>query len=87
MSHAIPIPPAKRSRHWPSRVIARAALSHRHAARLPGLTRFEFDGVLKARNVYDYAYNVEDLDRNLREFDARRSTHRPSPPSFPTPLR
>jgi predicted HTH domain antitoxin len=44
-----------------------------------GLSRFEFDGFLKARNIYDHSYDVEDLDRDiedLREFEARGLTRR-----------
>jgi predicted HTH domain antitoxin len=54
------------------------ALSHLHAAHLLGLTRFEFDGFLKARGVYDHAFGAEDLDRDmddLRKVQARRGTH------------
>ena len=40
-------------------------LTHHEAAHLLGLTRFEFDGFLKARQIYDHAYSVEDLDRDL----------------------
>jgi predicted HTH domain antitoxin len=53
------------------------ALTHYQAGQLLGLSRFEFDGFLKARNVYDHAYDVEDLDRDLedlREFKARGSS-------------
>jgi predicted HTH domain antitoxin len=50
------------------------ALSHYQASQVLGLSRFEFDGFLKARNIYDHAYDVEDLDRDLedlRKFEAR----------------
>ena len=53
------------------------ALSHYQAGQLLGLSRFEFDGFLKARNIYDHAYDVEDLDRDLedlRKFEARGLT-------------
>lgn len=36
-------------------------LTHYQASQLLGLTRFEFDGFLKARGIYDHAYSVEDL--------------------------
>jgi predicted HTH domain antitoxin len=39
-----------------------AALTHYQASRLLGMTRFEFDGFLKARNIYDHAYSTVDLD-------------------------
>ena len=54
------------------------ALSHHQAAQLLGLTRFEFDGFLKARNIYDHAYGIEDLDRDMEDlcrFEARRAAH------------
>ena len=40
-------------------------LTHHQAAQLLGLTRFEFDGFLKERQIYDHAYSVEDLERDL----------------------
>jgi predicted HTH domain antitoxin len=52
------------------------ALSHHQAGQLLGLSRFEFDGFLKARKIYDHAYDVEDLNRDLedlRKFEARSS--------------
>jgi len=53
------------------------ALSHYQASQLLGFSRFEFDGFLKARNIYDHAYDVEDLDHDLedlRRFETRRLT-------------
>lgn len=44
-----------------------SALSHYQASRLLALSRFEFDGFLKARNIYDHAYDVEDLERDLKD--------------------
>ena len=36
------------------------------AGRLLGLdSRFEFEGFLKSRGIYDHAYTVEDLDQDL----------------------
>ena len=40
-------------------------LTHHQAAQLLGMTRFEFDGFLKDRQIYDHAYSVEDLERDL----------------------
>ena len=40
-------------------------LTHHQAARLLGLTRFEFDGFLKDRQIYDHAYSFEDLQRDV----------------------
>ncbi|HUH64267.1 MAG TPA: UPF0175 family protein [Terracidiphilus sp.] len=49
------------------------ALSHFEAAQLLGLSRFEFDGFLKERHIYDHAYDVEDRKQDLetaRELEA-----------------
>jgi predicted HTH domain antitoxin len=40
------------------------ALSHYQASRLLGLSRFEFDGFLKQRNIYEHAYDLEDLEED-----------------------
>jgi len=34
------------------------ALTHYQASQLLGLSRFEFDGFLKDRNIYDQAYGI-----------------------------
>jgi predicted HTH domain antitoxin len=39
-------------------------LSHYQASQFLGLSRFQFDGFLKLRNIYDHAYNVEDLKQD-----------------------
>lgn len=52
-------------------------LTHHQAARLLGLNRFEFDGFLKDRQIYDHAYSVEDFERDLAaldKFEAKRRT-------------
>ena len=41
------------------------ALTHYQASQLLGLSRFEFDGFLKDRNVYDHAYDAKDLEQDL----------------------
>lgn len=41
------------------------ALTHYEAAQLLQLSRFEFDGFLKARNIYDHAYDFEDFEQDL----------------------
>jgi predicted HTH domain antitoxin len=49
-------------------------LSHFQASQVLGLSRFEFDGFLKERRIYDYAYGVEDLEQDretLRELQAK----------------
>jgi len=38
------------------------ALSHYQAGQILGLSRFEFDGFLKTRHIYEQAYDVKDLD-------------------------
>ena len=48
-------------------------LTHHQAARLLGLTRFEFDGFLKDRQIYDHAYSIEDLEHDLAELDRLRA--------------
>lgn len=48
-------------------------LTHHQAAQLLGLTRFEFDGFLKDRQIYDHAYSVEDLQRDLADLDKLRA--------------
>jgi predicted HTH domain antitoxin len=40
-------------------------LTHYQASHLLGMTRFEFDGFLKARGVYDHAYSIQDLEEDL----------------------
>jgi predicted HTH domain antitoxin len=39
-------------------------LSHYQASQILGFDRFEFDGFLKERHIYDHAYDVEDLERD-----------------------
>lgn len=41
-------------------------LTHYQAAQLLGMARFEFDGFLKDHRVYDHAYSIEDLQRDLQ---------------------
>ena len=48
-------------------------LSHHLASRMLGLGRFQFDGFLKERHIYDHAYDVEDLDRDLETLRQLRS--------------
>jgi len=42
------------------------ALSHFQASQLLGLSRIEFDGFLKEREIFDHAYDVEDLKQDLQ---------------------
>ena len=48
-------------------------LTHHQAARLLGLSRFEFDAFLKDRQIYDHAYSVEDLERDLADLGKLRN--------------
>ncbi len=50
------------------------ALSHYQASQFLGLSRFQFDGFLKQRNIYEHAYSVEDLDQDeetLRQLQSK----------------
>jgi predicted HTH domain antitoxin len=40
------------------------ALTHHEAGQLLQLSRFEFDALLKQRNIYDHAYDIEDFDQD-----------------------
>jgi predicted HTH domain antitoxin len=48
-------------------------LTHHQAARLLGMTHFEFDGFLQERQIYDHAYSMEDLERDLADLDKLRA--------------
>jgi predicted HTH domain antitoxin len=39
-------------------------LSHYQASQVLGLSRFELDGFLKERRIYDHAYDVEDFEQD-----------------------
>jgi predicted HTH domain antitoxin len=45
------------------------ALTHHQASQLLGLSRLEFDGFLKDRNIYDHAYDAEDLEQDLETLE------------------
>ena len=42
------------------------ALSHYQASQMLGISRLEFDGFLKARNIYEHAYDVEDFEQDRK---------------------
>ena len=49
-------------------------LSHYQASQILGLSRFEFDGFLKDRQIYGHAYDVEDLEQDretMRQLQAK----------------
>ena len=48
-------------------------LTHHQAARLLGMTRFEFGAFLQDRHIYDHAYSVEDLQRDLADLEKLRA--------------
>jgi predicted HTH domain antitoxin len=55
-------------------------LTHYQASQLLGLSRFEFDAFLKARNIFDHAYSIDDLEQDmetLRRLEARGLISRP----------
>lgn len=55
-------------------------LTHSQAARVLGLTRYQFDGFLKSRQIYDHAYSIEDLQRDqetLRRLEDKGLLRRP----------
>jgi predicted HTH domain antitoxin len=41
------------------------ALTHHEASQLLRLSRLEFDAFLKARNIGDHAYDLEDFEQDL----------------------
>jgi predicted HTH domain antitoxin len=49
------------------------ALTHHQAAQLLGMDRFAFDGFLKDRKIFDHAYDVEDLEKDLAALDELRA--------------
>ena len=44
-------------------------LSAFQASRILGLSRFEFEGFLKERNVLDHAYDAEDLEADVQTLE------------------
>jgi predicted HTH domain antitoxin len=49
------------------------ALTHYQASQLLGLSRFEFEDFLTARNIFDHAYAIEDLESDLATLDKLRA--------------
>jgi predicted HTH domain antitoxin len=48
-------------------------LSAYQASQLLGLSRFEFEGFLKDRNIFDHAYDIADLEQDRRVLEKLRS--------------
>jgi predicted HTH domain antitoxin len=49
------------------------ALTHYQASQLLGFSRFEFEDFLAARNIFDHAYGMEDLEGDLATLDKLRA--------------
>ena len=50
------------------------ALSHYQASQVLGISRFEFDGFLKERNIFEHAYGNDDLEHDwetLRKLESK----------------
>ena len=45
------------------------ALTHYEASQLLGLSRLEFEAWLKGHHINDHAYDVEDLDQDLKTLE------------------
>ena len=52
------------------------SLTHYEASQLVQLSRFEFDAFLKARNIYDHAYDLEDFEQDLETLRQLEATGR-----------
>ena len=56
------------------------ALTHYEASQLLQFSRFEFDAFLKARNIYDHAYDLQDFEQDLATLrDLQASGQMPRP--------
>jgi predicted HTH domain antitoxin len=56
------------------------ALTHYEASQLLQFSRFEFDAFLKARNIYDHAYDLQDFEQDLETLrDLQASGQMPRP--------
>ena len=56
------------------------ALSHYEASQLLQFSRFEFDAFLKARDIYDHAYDLQEFGQDLetlRDLESRGLMPRP----------
>jgi predicted HTH domain antitoxin len=48
------------------------ALSHHQASQILGLWRFDFDRLLKERQIFDHAYDETDLKQDMETLDRLR---------------
>jgi predicted HTH domain antitoxin len=48
-------------------------LTHHQAARILGLSRFEFDTFLQERQIFDHAYSIDDLEQDLADLEKLRA--------------
>jgi predicted HTH domain antitoxin len=55
-------------------------LTHYQASQLLGMARFEFDGFLKSRQIYDHAYDAEDFEQDLAVLRQLEDVTRPRRP-------
>jgi predicted HTH domain antitoxin len=56
------------------------ALTHYEASQLLHFLRFEFDAFLKARNIYDHAYDLQEFEQDLETLrDLEASGRMPRP--------
>ena len=56
------------------------AFTHHEASKLLQRSRFEFDALLKTRNIHDHAYDIEDFEQDLdtlRQLEASGRMPRP----------
>jgi predicted HTH domain antitoxin len=60
------------------------ALTHYQASQLLGFSRFEFEDFLIARNIFDHAYGIEDLEGDLVTLDKLRAEGLPESPGVPS---
>jgi len=56
------------------------ALTHYEASQLLPFSHFEFDAFLKARNIYDHAYDLQEFEQDLETLrDLEASGRMPRP--------
>jgi len=48
-------------------------LSHHQTSQMLGLWRFDFDALLKERQIFDHAYDEQDLEQDMETLDLLRA--------------